>query len=505
LIAAIRLRKINRLTLPDTDFVGALRTMKRLLALIFTTTLSLCLASCGGPASEAIRYEVVLAGGRVMDPESGLDSVRNVGIRSGKIVTVSADALDGDRVIDANGLVVAPGFIDLHQHGQSGEAYALSVQDGVTTSFELEVGTDDVEQWYVEREGGRLINYGVSIGHIRVRMAVMGDDGDLVPSGPGGHEVASTEQIAEMGRRIDEGLSLGAVATGFGTAYTPAASTDEIESMFRVSARHGATAHIHVRGPLAGSVEGVLEAISIAKKTGVSLHVVHANSSGGSVTNAFLTIIEAAKASGLDITTEAYPYGASMTRIESALFDGWEAWPDQRFREVQWVESGERLTRETFGKFRETGGEIIIHGRSEALTLAAVANPLTMIASDGYIINGRGHPRSSGTFAKVLGKYVREDNVLALMDALRKMTIEPARRLQMRVPAMRNKGRIFEGADADMTVFDPATVIDRSTYTNAALPSQGIKYVLVNGVVVVDDGELVPHTRPGKPVRAEIG
>ena len=161
------------------------------------------------------------------------------------------------------------------------------------------------------------------------------------------------------------------------------------------------------------------------------------------------------------MTTEAYPYGAGMTEIQSALFDDWQTWPDARFGLHQLVSTGERLTRATFGKARAAGGTVIIHGRSEEQTRAAIASPLAMIASDGFIENGRGHPRTSGTFAKVLGKYVREDKVVPLMDALRRMTLEPARRLERRTPAMANKGRIKVGADADLTIFDPATVIDR--------------------------------------------
>ena len=147
---------------------------------------------------------------------------------------------------------------------------------------------------------------------------------------------------------------------------------------------------------------------------------------------------------------------------------------------------------------------LIIHGRTEEMTRTAIENPLTMIASDGMILNGRGHPRSSGTFSKVLGKYVRDDGVLELVDALGRMTIEPARRLEARVPALRNKGRIAVGADADITVFDPGAIIDRATYVDGIIPSEGIEFVLVNGVPVVDGGELVPDTRPGQSVRAPL-
>jgi N-acyl-D-aspartate/D-glutamate deacylase len=380
-------------------------------------------SACG-----AGEYDIVIQGGRVMDPESGLDAVMNVGIRDGRIEAISEDALSGGHTIDASGLVVAPGFIDLHEHGQTEEAYALMVMDGVTNAFELEVGTGDVAAWYAEREGGQIVNYGVSIGHIPVRMAVMDDPGDFLPSGPGGHGTASDAQVAEMARRIEEGLAQGAVAVGFGTAYTPAATMAEIETMFRVAAAHDASAHIHVRGGPAG----LAETIETAARAGVSLHVVHANSSGGAQTPVFLSVIARAREGGRDVTTEAYPYGAG-----------------------KWVETGERLTRETFERYRAQGGTVIIHSRTEEMTLAAISNPLTMIASDGFIENGRGHPRTSGSYARVLGRYVREQGVVELVDALRRMSLEPARRLEARVPSMVNKGRIRVGADADITVFDP--------------------------------------------------
>jgi len=452
-------------------------------------------SACG-----AGEYDIVIRGGRVMDPESGLDAVMNVGIRDGRIEAISEEPLSGGRMIDASGLVVAPGFIDLHEHGQTEEVYALMVMDGVTSAFELEVGTGDVAAWYAEREsaGGQIVNYGVSIGHIPVRMIVMDDPGDFLPSGAGGHGTASDAEVADMARRIEEGLAQGAVAVGFGTAYTPAATMAEVEIMFRVAAEHDAAAHIHMRGGL----RGLAETIETAARASVALHVVHANSSGGAQTTEFLDVIARARETGQDVTTEAYPYGAGMTRIESALFDDWETWTDDQFNNYQWVETGERLTRETFGGYRQVSGAIIIHSRTEEMTLAAIGNPLTMIASDGFIENGRGHPRTSGTYSKVLGRYVREQGVVELMDALRRMSLEPARRLEARVPSMGNKGRIRVGADADITVFDPESVIDRSTYMDATITSEGIEYVLVNGVPVVDGGELVEGARPGRAVRA---
>jgi N-acyl-D-aspartate/D-glutamate deacylase len=454
----------------------------------------------GGVSQPAPPYDLVIANGRVMDPESGLDALRHVGIRGGKIVAVSPTPIAGTRVIDASRHVVAPGFIDLHEHGQQDESYRMMVRDGVTSAFELEVGTADVAGWYKARDGGQIVNYGVSVGHIPARMKVLGDPGKgLLPAGVGGTGSATEAQRVAMEAILREGLAQGAVAMGFGSAYTPGAPMSEIERMFRIAAAGGVSAHIHMRGGLAG----LHETIAAARSAGTSLHIVHVNSSADTELEGFLAAIKAARDAGQDVTTEAYPYGAGMTEIQSALFDDWATWPDERFGLHQLVSTGERLTRATFAKARAAGGTVIIHGRPETQTRAAIVSPLTMIASDGFIEHGKGHPRTSGTFAKVLGKYVREERAITLMEALRRMTLAPARRLERRTPGMKAKGRIAVGADADVTIFDPATVIDRATYEDATIPSTGIPYVVVGGQPVVERGQ-VTSARPGRAIRAPI-
>ena len=440
-------------------------------------------------------YDTVIQGGRVMDPESGLDSVVNIGIQEGQVRAISGDNLDGSRVIDATGLIVAPGFVDLHRHGQSERAYRLQVQDGVTTGLELEIGTPNAATWYAEREGGQLVNYGVSIGHIGVRARAMGDS-VLGSGGITARQQSSPDQISETEQLIREGLAQGAIGVGFGTAYTPGATMDEIEHMFSVAADLGVTAFVHMRGGL----EGLDSTLTAANNAAASLHIVHANSSGGGNILEFLEMIQMAQDEGRDVTTEAYPYGASQTGIQSALFDDWESWDDERFERHQWVRTGERLNRETFSKYREEGGSVIIHGRTEEMTLAAGTSPLTIVASDG----GTGHPRGAGTFARILGRYVREQGALELMDALARMTILPTLRLEEFVPAMKTKGRIRIGSDADITIFDPETVIDRATYLEGSLTSDGIEYVLVNGIPVVYEGEIAEGVRPGKAIKAEM-
>lgn len=465
-----------------------------------TLVLVLVLAvSCSSPAPVA-EYDLVILNGRVLDPESELDAVRSIGIRDGRIAALETGALQGSDVIDASGLAVAPGFIDLHAHSQTDESYRYQALDGVTTALELEVGTADVELWYREREPGQRINYGASVGHIAVRMAVMNDPGTFLPTGDAAQRRATDEEAAEIIRRIEEGLQQGAVAVGMGIPYTTGADAGELLEVFRLAARHAVPIHAHIRPGMAG----LAEAIGLAEETGASLHVVHINSTGHQETPQMLETIAEARARGLDITTEAYPYAAGMTEIQSALFDDWEAWADDRFGEFEWPETGERLTRQSFARYRARGGFVIRHSNTEEMVAVAVNSPLTAIASDGLMEGGKGHPRTSGTYTRVLGRYVREAGTLTLMDAVRKMSLLPARRLEKWVPAMRDKGRLQPGADADLTLFDPATVIDRSTYREPALPPEGIRHVLVNGVPVVRDGRLVEGVAPGRPVRAVL-
>jgi N-acyl-D-aspartate/D-glutamate deacylase len=443
-------------------------------------------------------YDIVIANGRVMDPESNTDGVRYVGVTGGSIRAISETPLQGRASIDATGLVVAPGFIDLHQHGQTAADYRRKAADGVTTALELEVGTADVDRWYDARAGKAAINYGASVGHIPVRMAVLNDPGEFLPSGPAANREASELEIAEIKAGLMRGLARGAVGVGFGIAYTPQAARWEIAEMFAVAGAVGAPAFVHMRG---GDVIAAFEEVlALAVASGAPLHVVHAQSSGGRQTPALLRLVGRARGRGVDVTTEMYPYTASQTRIESALYDNWEQYTDERFQSLLWPATGERLTRETFAKYRKQGGSVISFGNTEEVVTGAVVDPLTMIASDGSAT----HPRGAGTFARVLGRYVREGGNLTLMNALRKMTLMPAQRLEARVPAAHNKGRLRVGADADITIFDPATVNDEATYEAPTRTSRGIVHVVVGGVAVVRDRQAVENAIPGQPVRAVV-
>ncbi len=460
------------------------------------------------PANET--YDLVIANGRVMDPESGLDAIRNVGVSGGKISVISEAPIKGTTMIDAKGLVVAPGFIDLHEHGQEPRNYQFQAHDGVTTSLELEAGTDDVDKWYAQREGKSLINFGVSVGHIPVRMKVLHDPGTFFPTGDAAHRAATPEELAEINQQMERGFRQGALAEGMGVNYTAAATHSEIVAMFKLAAKYGASVHVHLRyagikEPTTG-LAALEEVLAAAAATGAPLHVVHITSMGLKYTPELIAMVEGAQRHGLDVTTECYPYTAGSTALQSAVFDpGWQESMGITYKDVQWTDTGERLTAETFEKYRKLGGIVVIHSIPEEAARTAVANPIVMIASDGMLITGaKVHPRGQGTFSRVLGHYVREEKALDLMTALRKMTLMPAQRLEKRAPVFKDKGRIRVGANADITVFDPARVIDKATYEEPLQYSEGIQFVLVHGVPVVKDGRLVDGVSPGRAARAPI-
>jgi len=341
-------------------------------------------------------------------------------------------------------------------------------------------------------------------------MRVMHDPGTFLPSGDAAHREASSEQLRAIEEGIQTGLERGALAVGMGVNYTSAASHQEIIEMFRLASKYHASVHVHLR--YAGILEpmnglaGLEEVLAAASATGAPLHVVHITSMGLRDTPQLIAMVEGAQKHGLDVTTECYPYPASSTRLESAIFDpGWQERMGIGYHDLQWTETGERLTEATFEQYRKQGGLVVIYNIPEDAARTAVANPMVMIASDGVGSTGpKVHPRGQGTFARVLGHYVREEKALDLMTALRKMTLMPAMRLEKRAPVFLNKGRIKVGADADITVFDAGKIIDRATFEDPLQYSDGIRFVLVNGVPVLRDGQLLDGVFPGCAARAAV-
>jgi len=469
--------------------------------------LAVCLLSFVACCANAQQYDLVIEGGRVMDPETGLDAVRNVGVRNGKIARISSKPLSADRVVHAAGLVVAPGFVDLHQHGQELASQRVKAFDGVTTALEMEIGAPDVAQFLKLKEGHSLIHYGTTASHVAARALIFGAPlpaGTILPqSGPATDQPATAEQIERIQQRLREELDAGALGIGMGIQYTPGATRLEVIDMFRVAAERKLPVYTHMRSvgriEPGSAIESVEEVIGAAAITGAPLHIVHINSTCLRDSLECISLIEGARARGLDVTTEAYPYIAGLTAINSALFNpGWREKLGIDYGNLVVPDTGEHLTKERFDELHNSSKQqwVLVFANTQEIVDAIIPNPLIMIASDG----APGHPRNAGTYSRVLAQYVREKKTLTLMEALRKMTLMPAQMLERSTPAAHHKGRLQEGADGDIVVFDPETISDRSTFERPMEPSVGVHYLVVGGTILIDDGKLVSNVFPGRAI-----
>jgi dihydroorotase len=483
---------------------------------IFFFAISLCFFQAT-IAQPNVQYDIVLTGGRVIDPETKLDAIRNLGIINNRIAQISSEPLKGKQQINVSGLVVAPGFIDLHIHGRTNKEQEYQLHDGLTTALELEWGIENLKEWYASRQSKALINYGASVcwpyerfkaidkykdavnklyeTSIKGESSLYGLTNTILPAAA---ELLTEQEMIKTLSNIKSSLAEGGIGIGVPIGYLPKTNPKEMYRVFQLAGELNALVFSHVREP---NIISIQEVITNALLTNAPLHIVHVNSMSLGNIQMALDMISAANKKGFDISTELYSFTAASTTLQSAMFsDGWQDRLGISYSDLQWVATGERLTKETFEAYRKSGGVVIIHMMKSEWIKTGIAAPGVIIASDGMPYAPLAHPRTAGTFSRVLGKYVREDKVIDLMTAIEKMTLLPAKRLEGIAPMMRFKGRIQIGADADITIFNPNTVIDKATFEKGLAFSEGIEYVIVNGVIALKDGKTVDNIFPGQPV-----
>jgi len=477
-------------------------------------------------------YSLVINNGRVIDPETRLDAISHIGLDGGRIAAVSRSPLEGEHTIDASGLVVAPGFIDLHTHSptQLGQYYQLF--DGVTTALELEAGAYPVQTYGAAIRDTPLINFGASAGYLNMRMLVK--DGLHASSmaeqprpeglwgwwnaarayfgGPGVlhtlRERATPEELHQLKLLLESTLDDGALGIGLPLDYfSEAAASDEVRMIFTTGAARGAPIFIHIRRGINGDPAGLREVLELAADTGASIHICHITHNAMRNIELFLQETRQARERGVDVTVGVLPYNAGSTTISAAVFNrDWQRIFGIAYGDVEWAATGERLTAESWERYRreQPAGAVIHHYLREPWTRRALQEPGSIVVSDLLPMQSREQKVAphNGAFSKVLGRYVREQQLLDLPAAIEKMTLLPARRLQDYALLFRRKGRIQVGMDADIVVFDADRILDRASYRDPYREAAGIEHIVIGGIAVVRYGRLVPDVYPGRRISA---
>jgi N-acyl-D-aspartate/D-glutamate deacylase len=447
-------------------------------------------------------FPLVIANGRVIDPESGFDAVIDVAIEGTRVAAIG-EGLLGATQIDASGKVVAPGFIDILSAEPNPFGVWFKVGDGVTTNLAMH-GVNNYANAFFERyTGASPIHFGGAWHQHFIR----GADADV---GAKPYESLSEAQLAEFVRLTETNLSNGLAGVCFSPEYSPGTTTAEMEVLARaaVARGHGLFFHVRHSDPDAPgtSFEAIEEVLHLARVTGGAVHIEHLPSTGGTFVMAeTLAILEAARAEGIAVTADLYPYDFWGTTLASERFaGGWQSRYRIGYEDLQIAGTSRRLTEATFAEAQQQNLLVAARGSvPEEEVRMALRTPWIMIGSDGILTESLNHhPRGAGTFSRVLGRYVRDLGVLSLGEALAKMTILPAQLMQSMIPDMARKGRLQRGADADIVIFDPATVADQATVENPSAMSVGFTYVFVEGQPVLENGILRRDLLPGRPLRS---
>ena len=460
-------------------------------------------------------FDTVIEGGRVMDPETNFDGIANIGIRRGKITHISTERLKANRIIDASGLVVSPGFIDIHSHTPTRLGEHLSVLDGITTQLDLEAGSYPPTDYGYQYKAGAQLHYGSSVGHFAIRGLVMdnstqgyffSEDGLFSLGGAMWSQPATPAQVNEMREHLRNGLQLGGLGIGVLLDYmTEAVTESELSMIFATAAEYDTPVYVHVRRGMPGDPTGLDEVIALAERHGVATLICHITHSAMGGIGVWLSKIDAANSQGARITTETLSYLAGGTSIAADVFVNrdWRAIFDIDYEDVQWVPTGEWLDEKRFLQYQREfpTSSINHHYVKEEWLVEALKWPGMMVSTDAlpaFDLEVKTNPNIAGTYAHFLGRYVRDLGVMPLMDGLRRITLLPAQWLSQASSVFETKGRIQVGADADLVIFDSETIAARAEYGDPYQPSVGIAHVLVAGRPVVVNGSQVEGRYPGQ-------
>jgi N-acyl-D-aspartate/D-glutamate deacylase len=452
------------------------------------------------PTLQSPPFDLVIANAHVMDPETNLDRTGLwVGVRGGRVAGIADTALSGRRTIDAAGQVVAPGFIDVLSYAPNRYGIWNKLTDGVTTQLAMHGAAANVGAWYEGLARSRWpVNYGGSFSDPAARVSLRISR----------YRAATPAELSRLRALAERSLEAGALGVSMSLEYTPGATEEEVLMLARLAAQYRAPLFFHARYsdtiPPGTDAEGIHEILEAARRTGAAVHVDHITSAATFDMAAALDSIATARRAGLSVTACVYPYDFWATSLAQARFDpGWQQRFGISYHDLQIAGTTERLTAESFARYRARGTLAVAYAIPDTAVVLALRAPFVMIGSDAILNPGNNnHPRASGAFSRLLAVYVREKGTLTLMEALRRMTLLPAQTLEERAPAMRRKGRLSVGADADIVIFDPARVRDRSTVEHPELTSAGISWVIVGGRIALDPRGPRRDVLAGRPVRA---